>query len=235
MVRAIQLTWDLRLPIKEKLKFSWYYFITMIENGFNIGFLTNAIQALTHPETTYSTLSLGPDGNGFLPYDEEEKFVFEEGSSDAKMHELMLLSHKLYLENEGKRDSMLLQNIQEFKEYDDTYVLKSMLARYNKLIKTCEKKGIKLIILMPPRGREPYTHLIPTYNQLPEDNKINLANPLEYPEFYEPENNYNYHHLNLKGASIYSDVLAKKFLELEGIDWKAAATEPIIPPLNEEE
>jgi hypothetical protein len=236
MVRAITLTWELRLPLKEKLKYTWYYFITMIENGFNIGFLTSAIESLNHPKTVYNSVSLGDKKNGFFPYDEEEKLVFEEGTSEQKMKEMMLLSHQYYNERKSQRDSMLQQNIEEFKNYDETYVLKSMVKRYNKLIQTCEDKGIKLIVLLPPRGREPYTQLIPTFNALPDNHKINIASPIEYPEFYLPENNYNFHHLNLKGANIYTEVLAKKFLQLQGIEIQVETPEnPIIPLEKEDE
>ncbi len=217
MIRAIRLTWELNIPIKQKLKFSWYYFITMLENGFNVGLMTDAIQYLTHPETEYVTTTLGENNDGFFPYDEQEQLVFEEDTWEYKMQEMMLLSRKNYVEQVGRRDTMLLQNIHEFEHYNPNHVLNSMLNRYKKMIDACEKKGIQLIVIMPPRIREPYTHLIPTFNQLPESNKINLASPIEYPEFYQPENSYNFYHLNKKGATLYTNELTKQFLKLQGI------------------
>jgi len=233
MFRAIRLTWELKIPIKQKLKFSWYYFITMLENGFNVGMMTDAIQYLTHPETEYVTTTLGENHDGFFPYDEQEQLVFEKDSWEYRMQEMMLLSRKNYVEQVGRRDTMLLQNIYEFENFDENYVLKSMLARYNKMIKACNEKGIQLIVILPPRGREPYTHLIPTFNQLPESNKINLASPIEYPDFYLPENSYNFYHLNQKGATLYSKILTQRILELQGIDWKTNSEEPIVHPENE--
>ena len=97
-------------------------------------------------------------------------------------------------------------------------VLQLMIDTYYEMIRRCEEKGIKLVVLMPPRTREPYTYFIPIYNALPPENRINLASPLDYPEFWEVHNSYNFHHLDLYGAELYTTALAEEFLKLEGID-----------------
>ena len=112
--------------------------------------------------------------------------------------------------------------LHEFENYNPNKVVQPMLDGYNKMIKKFNEKGIKLIIIMPPKTRESYKYLLPVYDKLPASNKINLANPKEFPSSYDPKYCYNFHHLNLAGANIFSENLAYELLKLEGIeveDW----------------
>ncbi|MBK7640517.1 MAG: hypothetical protein IPJ22_10880 [Bacteroidetes bacterium] len=49
------------------------------------------------------------------------------------------------------------------------------------------------------------------YDKLPKDCKFELADPRIYPEFYEVENGYNFHHLNVKVQSCIQKHLAKNW------------------------
>ncbi|MEZ5006773.1 MAG: hypothetical protein R2728_11490 [Chitinophagales bacterium] len=217
MVRAIRVSMAMPAPLKVRLKTSWFYVIAAAENSLNIGLMNDAIQYLTYPEQAYTSTSLGMANNGFFPYDLQEQLVYEKGTEEYNLQEAMILSHEVYEREIEKRDSITRKIANEFKNYDPDAVIEPMLNIYKKMIKRCEEKGIKLIIILQPKTRESYDYLIPVYDQLPATNKINLGDPAVYPEFYEPENCYNYHHLNLKGANIFSEILAYKILNLEGI------------------
>ena len=217
MVRAIKVSMAMPISLRVRLKTSWYYVISAIENSLNIGLMNDAIQYLTYPEKVYPTTSLGMANNGFFPYDLQEKLVYEEGTEDYNLQEAMILSHVVYEREIEKRDSITRKIAYEFKNYNPDKVIEPMLDLYNTMIKRCAEKGIKLTIILQPKTRESYNFLIPVYDKLPEANKINLGDPATYPEFYEPENCYNYHHLNLKGANIFSEILANQILEKAGV------------------
>jgi len=69
-------------------------------------------------------------------------------------------------------------------------------------------------------GAEPVFILSPTVNKfenvrdIPEGAPVlRFNNPAEYPQLYEPEIYYDSVHLNRAGASLYTDLLAERFLE----------------------
>jgi hypothetical protein len=49
---------------------------------------------------------------------------------------------------------------------------------------------------------------------MPEGSKIELADIRKYPKFYTIEYGYNFHHLNNKGAVIFSQEMAKQLVPL---------------------
>ena len=218
MWRAVKVSMEMDLPIKDRLKTSWYYIISAVENSLNIGLLNDALQYLNYPNETYDNTCLGENKNGFFPYDLQELIQYPKGSREFRLQEAMILSHKTYEAQIGRRDSITEKITREFQTYDKDKVIKTLLRNYIRLIKEAEKKGIKLTVIMPPKTREHYNLIIPIYDRLPATNKINLANPIEYPEFYDPKYCYNFHHLNLAGSKIFSRTLAHKILQLEGIE-----------------
>lgn len=215
--RAIQVSMTMPMSLRIRLKTSWFYIIALIENTLNIGLLTDAIEYLNHPEENYSAISLGPNEDGFLPYDLQEKIQYEEGSweEDLQMH--MIKSHHTYKSKAGRRDSITAKIQHEFETYNPNKVIQPMVKGYERLIKKCADKGIKLIVIMPPKTRENYDAIIPVFDQLPEANKINLADPRLFPEYYNPDNCYNFHHLNWKGANIFSKDLIEHIMSMEGV------------------
>ena len=215
VVYAIRLTWQLPMPAKRKAKFSYFYIMTLLENRLNFGHLTNAVQFHVKKEG-YDDSYLGLRKDGYYPYDHQ---AGKQLMSQAWEDSLLKISRYVYLTDTIKREEMLQTNISQFRDFDpETAPLQIMLDTYMDMIRRCEEKGIKLVVLMPPRTREPYTFFIPIYNALPNENKINLANPLEYPEFYEVENSYNFHHLDVYGAELYTTALAEEFLKINGIE-----------------
>ena len=213
LAHAIRVTWELPITFKRKVKFSYFYLITLVENRLNFGHLTEAVQFHVK-KTGYDDSYLGVRQDGFYPYDYMEG---RQLMSQAWEDTLLKMSRLAYLSDSTKRSEMLETNIREFQNFNsDAPLMEIMMQTYMDMIDVCADKGIKLIVVMPPRTREPYTYFIPIYNSLPESNKINLASPLDYPEFYDKENSYNFHHLDLQGAQLYTTALANEFLKLEG-------------------
>lgn len=227
MVYAIRLTWKLPMTFKRKVKFSWFYVVTYLENRLNFGHLTDAVQFHVK-KIGYDDSYLGRRMDGFYPYDHQ---AGRQLMSQAWEDTLMKQSRQAYLTDSVKRQNMLNANIRAFRETDpDGPALQMMVDTYLDMIRRCEEKGIKLIVLMPPRIRESYSVFIPIYNALPEANRINLASPLDYPEFYEVQNSYNFHHLDINGAKLYTTALAEEFLKLEGIEADLYTRPPLADP-----
>lgn len=211
MKDAIAVVWSLNDPVRLKIKYTYVYVMTWIENIFSIGMMDDIFQFyLDRP--SFDQRYLGVKENGFYPYDAEYANLI----SDIERDNIGLNSSKEnYDSNKAKRDSMRNADIATF-EYLTKHKLlpnTTMLDLYTALHEKCKKNGIDLIVIMPPRGRTPYTLLQPIFDALP-CKKISLASPIEYPEYYAVEYSYNYHHLNSKGAKPYSREFGRKLVEI---------------------
>lgn len=216
IAHAIRLTWQLDMPAKRKAKFTYFYLVTLVENRLNFGLMTDAIQFHIKKDGSYDESFLGMNADGFYPYHYQAQ---RQLMSQAWEDSLMKVSRITYLTDTVRREAMLQENIRQFQETDPgSKAIDLMVKTYQDMIDQCAEKGIKLIVVMPPRIRESYEVFIPTFERLPEANRISLASPLEYPEFYDVNYSYNFHHLDLNGAHLYSKALAEEFLNLEGID-----------------
>jgi len=84
---------------------------------------------------------------------------------------------------------------------------KALVEKINELAGQCEKRNIKLIMLIPGPA-EPDAKKLLAYRNAFKVPVISLVNPEEYPEFYLYENRWDYGHLNEKGSKILSKELA---------------------------
>lgn len=88
---------------------------------------------------------------------------------------------------------------------------------FSSLIEQARLKGVKIIFVLSPRRGVQYEFLLPVFNRLPSGNKIELADPDKYPEFYSPENSFDVGHLNHKGAMLFTERLTQEFMALESL------------------
>ncbi len=205
---------DIPYGIKQRVKTAYYYLLTTLENKVHAGLGEDIIEFQTHrrnhPDLTY----LGKNKDGFYPYNYEESHIM---MSQNWEEELLIASKRAYEGNPEKREQLVKKTTEEFENFQpkDKFS-KSILKAYMSAIDKAAAKGVKLIVVMPPRTRENYDIFLQVYERLPKENKINLASPIQYPEFYTLENSYNFHHLNFRGAKLYTKEQARQFLELEG-------------------
>ena len=107
----------------------------------------------------------------------------------------------------AKTIGKLKNNNVELNEIHRKYLLR--------LISKSQNKGIHLVFVLPPRlDLEFYKELIPIVNSLPKSNTIELASFPEYKEFYKIENSFDSGHLNILGARLFSEEIAKKTKEI---------------------
>ena len=158
-----------------------------------------------HTGLNVESLSLGPDKNGYYSLDQEMK---DDPEGDlAVRYEFLRTQDTIYYRT--RQCQLLFErfgNVQ--KGYSPT-----MSRELNKLIKTCNEKDIKIIIMLSQRLGDRYEYLLPLYNSLPEANKISFANPDEYPFLNDSDNLFDLAHLNRNGSVVFTKLFADLFLE----------------------
>jgi len=82
------------------------------------------------------------------------------------------------------------------------------LQKINQLIETAARQNYTLIFVLVPKRSE----LLPLFHQIPIENRINLANPQQFPHFYHNKYWFDKKHFNETGAEIFTQELAKKYV-----------------------
>ena len=158
-----------------------------------------------HTGLNVESLSLGPDKNGYYSLDQEMK---DDPEGDLAVRYEFLRTQDT-IDYRTRQCQLLFErfgNVQ--KGYSPT-----MSRELNKLIKTCNEKDIKIIIMLSQRLGDRYEYLLPLYNSLPEANKISFANPDEYPFLNDRDNLFDLAHLNRNGSVVFTKLFADLFLE----------------------
>jgi hypothetical protein len=190
-----------------KGRFIFYYTTSFFKKIITFGLLPNIFQSYLD-RTKLDDAYLGKNKDGFFSYNEEEKLLLQHYKW---ADEFVLESNIVYKNEKQKRDSLTNSIKKSFEAY--TPANKANKAEVNmllKLIQKCSKKGIDVYFILPPRARTSYDFLLPVYHALPKNRCIELANPNQYPTFYSLQFGYNFHHLNLDGANLYSEKLGEK-------------------------
>lgn len=194
-----------------KTKFSAFWISSWIENIFNVGTVPDMLK-FCFDKSYLDSSYIGKNKDGFYPYDYEEKHLFME----YKWEDTLLLQSRRQFENgnaySDTLNSHVLNDFSKFtgNEKPNAPMTKMCLDAYNK----CKKKGIQVFFILPPKARTAYNLLLPVFNAMPEGSKIELADIRKYPKFYSIEYGYNFHHLNYKGAKLFSNEMAKQLVPL---------------------
>jgi hypothetical protein len=221
-ILSIRVLWQMPIPAKDKQKFSYFYLMSYAENIAKVGLMDDLLD-FHFKDKSADSIYLGRNKNGYFPYDDEEAFL---AVRDRLPEEILKkirnnnLSRLDYQQNVEKREGLTTLWTESFANYEPGKQVwqdkgkNIYLDTYLDLHRRCAEKGIRLIFVMPPKGRTDYNLLLSIYERLPEDSRMQLADPNEFPEFFTLENGYNYHHMNAQGAAIYSKVFGEKFVEL---------------------
>ena len=190
---------DLRLT--HKLGMLGKYLVTYLENIFKIGMRTDYLKFI-NGRNIYGPKIIGEKKDGFLPLPSSKT----KDQIKKKRLDSYLLSIKRKYQNIYHNNSGLGQ------EYYNKY-LRELLIKQMEWLKT---KNIKLIYILNPVefAFDKTPSMVSLFYSLPEENRIDLANPIAHPEFYMFENRWDEGHLNHRGATIYSDKLANLFNNL---------------------
>jgi hypothetical protein len=222
MVYAIKVTMASDAPFKTRLTVSYQYVLSWVENQLNAGMGLHLVNYLNDERKSKALkpkalLELGENADGFKPY-----FYPEDVDSAALPYDdqLLVWSYRHFKRHPEMMDSIFQTYKEEYSNYQPGkgFVNQAMLDKYLSLIKKAEKKGIQIIVLLPARSRLSYDLFLPIYDALPEKNKISLGDIYKYPEFYTHEHTFNFYHMNVEGADLYTQAFAEEFLKLNGVD-----------------
>jgi hypothetical protein len=104
----------------------------------------------------------------------------------------------------------------KYRRYKDVTEVNAVeLNKILHLIAQFKARGIHLIFILPPKSDYSALQIqMGLYNNIPAANKINMADPYKYPEFYHISHAHDRIHLNLEGARLYTQHLAEEFTQL---------------------
>jgi hypothetical protein len=182
------------------------YKTSFLKRTFFYGTLKDAIYYIKGPKVDERMVKLSD--NGF--YSLETQLAAKKAAQSLKNRRAKFLVDPSQLLN--RRNS--IDSI--YNHQNGSKANKVFLTQLTQLIELGKKCDIKVVyVLYPKMNPDDYTRLLPIANAIPEDNLIDLANPVLYPDLYEIENSFDLGHLNDKGAYLLSHQLAKKLKTLQ--------------------
>jgi len=185
------------LRVTHKLGLACKYLITYFESLFKIGMRKDILKILQYKKIERtSTQNIG--SNGYRPLNDHS-------SQD-----------KEYLKH-------LDENLERIKKAYENAYLKLDATPYNiafntvlrEQIKRANARDVKIIYVLTPieYGFETVSNMLASFYALPEENRIDLSNPTQYPELYLLKNRWDDGHFNHEGAKIYTQKLSEVFNE----------------------
>ncbi len=125
----------------------------------------------------------------------------------------MLETHERFLENPERLEALKRKSMAAFSQPNRTPGKSAHHSLIRNLIQRAKTQNVDLIFLLTPRSYF-YDQLLPLYDALPAEHKIELADANRYPQFYAREYSFNVGHLNEAGAQLFTKALARRFSEL---------------------
>jgi hypothetical protein len=193
---------DEELSSKEKREYIKFQYLSVLEKNMNAGMGTDLLKLLTEkPDARI----LGPGKDGYYSFEDEIRI-----SGTASVIKRQEQFHKKLHELEERRvvSEYDFKHRDQFEDYDKVH-----LATIQNIIKKSKEKGIKVIFVLVPRLAN-YKKLIPLYDQIPQGNKIELADFNKYPELYDLKYSFDRGHLNNEGATIFTNLLVNEFIKI---------------------
>lgn len=179
------------------------HLFSFFEKEFLIGMGPSVVEQ--HVGMNYEPLSVGRDKNGFYSLDQE---MADDPNGDLARRYAVLRTQDT-IDFRTNRCRQLWEKHHDDKNNPNKTIEKSL----KELISYCEKNNIKIVFMVSQRLGDRYQYLLPLVNQLPEKNKISFANPDEFPMLNERVNLFDLAHLSSKGAYIFTNIFAEKFVE----------------------
>lgn len=179
-------------PEKDTLKKR--YVITFLENLFKIGYRKDLINNLKDQK---SVNSFGKN-QGFVAT-AKEQLPEKKRIRVQKLLKTIATAIKIAQRKEGQKAN------QTILELVYKYLNKSLIS------------GKELIFVYGPKFTHAVTpaEMYATFELIPAKNRINMADPNKFPQFYEIENRFDQMHFNKRGANIFTEALAKEYLILK--------------------
>ncbi len=184
--------------------------ISYVDQLLNLGYLTEAF----HFKTVTKNISAKPVTagiNGFLPLNETEATTVEENVNER---------HQKFLQDTSVVTRRYDISVKQFRKFEEN---PELLTRYNRVyaealnerIRIAKSRGIHLVFLLTPRiDQNQYNELIPLFNAINPQHRIEISDARNYPELYLSQNSFDETHLNARGADLFTTLLSEKLSPL---------------------
>lgn len=202
MINSLQ---DENLNRFEKMKYAYRHLVNYSDNLFKIGAGYGILSSLVGKNPLGKKKSveyLGRNKDGY--YSLDDNMADETGHEICELHQSpKLLENCIKISTDAWQYALKKNHVNRF-----------FLSTFNTIIRSAEDKGVKVVFVLTPRRKKDYEYFLPVFKLLPPKNKIQLANPKEFPEFYQEALSFDFGHLNDKGAGIFTNKLCEKFSQI---------------------
>lgn len=206
------------LPLTLLSNYDWLYkaelvqfdMVHLVESEFKIGMLQDAYQFIQKQKLRKDTTTI----TGFSPLivkdDENETALLNQTRINSRLKFLLEKKPELWRNTKVARQLFANNNFLHHLKINTTY--KKMVTT---MLQIAEAKKINLVFILPPRlSPGHYKDLLPVYFSLPAQNRIELADANEYPDFYKLEYSFDLWHVTEPCSRIYTKALQQKFFAL---------------------
>jgi len=182
-------------------KTAWNYTLSYLSRIARMGMI---VKSLTFNNESDYTASLGRRSDGYYGLEEEMK---DKGNTDSTF--IKRLNH--FFSDTTALTKRYNNTLNEYKKGKSFFQpTPSNLQQLHRLIRQAEEKGIQLVVIRSPRN----PGLLSLYNALESKNKLDMCDPVKYPEFYKTAYSFDVGHFNTEGSEIFTRALATDFQSL---------------------
>lgn len=152
----------------------------------------------------------------YSPLDNDDTAqIFFSGKMCVNPH-IAFLKHPQQLEELKKKSELLFEKYAS--DESKSTPNKFYLDLVERMLKKGREKSIKIIFFLPPKLEEiHYKNVLPVFNAIPTENKIDLANPAKHEKFYKLEYAFDLGHVNKNGATLLTEKLSEEFIKLSEV------------------
>ena len=201
---AVRYAFDSDYSILRKCELSGKYLLSYFCKIVNYiyGYKRLALEKLN----TKQSLLMGINNDGFYSLDDQMEDI---GGNNGYRQRLMrfindtsVLYERLNIANKA------FTNRQNNRFVNDVHLEKLL-----DLIEKSKRKGIHLILIIPPRLND-YNELLAIRDKIPEQHFIELANPEKFPGLYRVNFSFDHGHLNKRGADALTNYFAEQLIDI---------------------
>ncbi len=190
------------LPEKRKQELTKKYKKATYESIFKLG-MKNDIAKYLSGQQLFPDHVIGTNGDGYLQL-----------PGNITPNKMMQDRMPKYLDNVKNGFASVYQNLNHIDHTKGNEFWKNLAYKY---IKQAKENDIHIIYILNPRqyNLDSYESMVSLLYSLPEENRMDMANPYEHPQLYEIQYRWDEAHLNDKGSKLYSKILGEKFSKLK--------------------
>ena len=199
-LNALSISSETASDTKTSLRFGSSYLAALLYKYSGIGLFRFSLSGQADMIERAKT-QLSHSENGYLSLDREE--ILGRGAANQRMPATQSELRKLQDDNTRK--------------YNDnpSKLSPTLMAKCQASIDRAASQGCRLIFVLSPRvGKSQLAAIYPVFRELPSNHKVDLSDPVEYPEFYSANYSFDRGHLNEAGAQLMSAALAEKLDQL---------------------